>query len=221
MEAERDRLFDAWGMPTDAREELLGFIEAGKAGGGDPASVEPIADGDEVRAGDRTLEVVHLPGHTAGLCGFVDGDALFSGDALLPHYTPNVGGADTRVDSPLAKYLDTLTTIESRNFDVARPGHREYIEDPAGRARTIIDHHRERTERVVGVLDEHGPADPWTVSAHLFGDLENIHILHGPGEAYAHLEHLQADGIVENTADGYTLVDGSADLDALFPAPPA
>ena len=41
-----------------------------------------------------------------------------------------------------------------------------------------------------------GPATPWTVSDELFGSLSDIHVLHGPGEAFAHLEHLEAGGIV-------------------------
>ena len=40
---------------------------------------------------------------------------------------------------------------------------------------------------------------------HLFGDLEGIHALHGPGEAHAHLEHLARAGVVSDTAAGYRL----------------
>jgi hypothetical protein len=137
---------------------------------------------------------------------------------LLPHYTPNVGGADVRVERPLANYLDTLERIINEGFVRAWPGHRDPIGDPAGRARDIITHHRERTENVLAVLREHGPATAWTVSAHLFGDLSAIHILHGPGEAYAHLEHLSAHGIVERTEERYRLLGSAPDLDELFPA---
>ncbi|NIS34090.1 MAG: MBL fold metallo-hydrolase, partial [Actinobacteria bacterium] len=60
--------------------------------------------------------------------------------------------------------------------------------DPAGRARTILEHHRDRTRRVIDALDERGPTDAWGVSEALFGDLEGVHIMHGPGEAWAHLD---------------------------------
>lgn len=223
-EANRERmddLLEQWGMPQPAQEQLRAFLDGGEGLGGEPPTVEPFESGDQFEAGSDTLEVMHLPGHTEGLCGFVrDGESgpeLFSGDALLPEYTPNVGGADTRVDQPLEKYLSTLATIEERGFAVAHPGHRYPIEDPAGRAREIIDHHRDRTERVLDVLAEHDSADAWTVSAHLFGDLENIHILHGPGEAYAHLEHLREHGIVERQNGAYASVAVEPDIDALFP----
>ena len=223
VQARHERLFDEWGMPESAQEQLFGFLDGGEGLGGDAATVEHIEPGDEVRAGDERLEAMHLPGHTAGLTGYVrttDGDReLLSGDALLPEYTPNVGGADVRVSAALEKYLATLASIEAADFARAHPGHRYPIEDPAARAREIIDHHRERTENVLDALAEHEPATPWQISAHLFGDLSNIHILHGPGEASAHLEHLGAHGLVDRDGDRYQRTQQNPDIAALFPDP--
>ncbi|HET7322888.1 MAG TPA: MBL fold metallo-hydrolase [Halococcus sp.] len=218
---ERQRaLLSEWGTPDRAREELLAIIER-NSGFAETPTIEPFEDGERFSTAEGVLEALHLPGHAAGLSGFVfegeEGTELLSGDALLPHYTPNVGGADVRVEQPLAQYLRTLERIIGEGFVRAWPGHRDPIADPAGRAREIIVHHRERTENVVAVLREHGPADAWTVSAHLFGDLSNIHILHGPGEAYAHLDHLAAHGIVERTDARYRLLDSEPNLDELFP----
>jgi glyoxylase-like metal-dependent hydrolase (beta-lactamase superfamily II) len=145
---------------------------------------------------------------------------LFSGDALLPKYTPNVGGADVRVDAPLAAYARSLARIVERDFDAAHPGHRERIDDPSQRAATILDHHRHRTRRVLDVLAHDGPATAWEVSAELFGELVDIHVLHGPGEAFAHLDHLADAGVVERDGVDYRLVDPDPDVDALFPTTP-
>ena len=71
--------------------------------------------------------------------------------------------------------------------------------------------------RLQCVLDSHGPCDVWTVSAHLFGALENIHILHGPGEAWAHLDHLEHAGAVERDRHQYRLVDADVSVASLFP----
>ncbi|MFC4987924.1 MBL fold metallo-hydrolase [Saliphagus infecundisoli] len=219
----RREAFEAWGMPTDERESLLAFLDGSEAIAGEPATVEEIADGDRLAVGGRTLETVHAPGHTAGLCLFefetADGREAFVGDAVLPVYTPNVGGADVRVERPLANYLDTLRTVVERDYDRLWPGHRDPIDDPAGRARTIAEHHRERTSRVLDVLREHGPADAWTVGAHLFGDLEGIHVMHGPGEAFAHLDHLRHEGIVREVEGKYETTGKEADLESLVPVP--
>ena len=147
-------------------------------------------------------------------------EELFAGDALLPKYTPNVGGADVRVDAPLAAYARSLARIAERDFDAAHPGHRERIDNPSRRAATILDHHRHRTRRVLDVLADGGPATAWEVSAELFGELVDIHVLHGPGEAFAHLDHLADAGVVERDGTDYRLVDPDPDVDALFPTTP-
>ena len=223
MAAAEDRLrrcIEAWGMPDEKQAELLAFLDGTSGIDGDPPEVTTFEDGATFDLGSVELEAVHMPGHAAGLAGFAfdgrDGEELFSGDALLPYYTPNVGGADTRVDGALSKYLDTLASVVERGYTRAWPGHRGPVIDPPARAADIVAHHRDRTERVVAVLAE-GPATPWAVSAELFGSLSAIHVLHGPGEAFAHLEHLEAAGIVERDGQQFELVAPDPDLAPLFP----
>jgi glyoxylase-like metal-dependent hydrolase (beta-lactamase superfamily II) len=200
--------FEAWGMPEADREELLSVLGANSGNQGRGATVESFEDGARFDFGDLVLEAVHAPGHTAGLTCFaadLDGErVLFSGDAVLPVYTPNVGGADVRVERPLERYLDSLGRIAAADYDRAYPGHRDLIEDPTARAEYIIEHHEERSMRVLRALED-GPADTWTVSATLFGSLSSIHILHGPGEAHAHLAHLEREGTVEREGREYRL----------------
>jgi glyoxylase-like metal-dependent hydrolase (beta-lactamase superfamily II) len=232
----REACFAEWGIPEGPLAELTDFLGHHEALAGDDVDVTPFTDGETITAGDRAFEALHLPGHAAGLSAFVfdagedsegegdgesgdvSGEEAFVGDAILPKYTPNVGGADVRLDDPLGDYVDSLVRLVDRDLTRAWPGHRDPIEHPSGRAATILDHHRERTERVLGVLRDHGPSDAWSVSAHLFGDLENIHILHGPGEAWAHLNHLERHGVVARDDDWqYEVVDAETEADDLFP----
>ncbi len=237
-------VFDRWGMPDESRERLREFFSTVGTGlRGRDATVTPFTDGETFDLGAITLTAVHLPGHTAGLSGFAfdprelsanetGGDAsdrtehgvgdedpveAFTGDALLPQYTPNVGGADVRVTNPLETYADSLARIVALDWGAAHPGHRERIDEPGHRAAEILAHHRHRTRRVLDVLAA-GPATVWEVSAALFGDLEAIHVLHGPGEASAHLDHLAAAGVVERDGIDYRLVDPDPAVDELFPA---
>jgi hydroxyacylglutathione hydrolase len=214
------RLVEEWGMPDDKREELFAFLDGTAGIGGEPPEVTTFQGGERFDLGSVELEAVHMPGHAEGLAGYAfdgpDGEELFSGDALLPYYTPNVGGADTRVEGALRKYLDTLSDVVDRGYARAWPGHRGPIIDPPGRAADIVVHHRERTERVLEVLRE-GPATPWEASAELFGSLAYIHILHGPGEAYAHLEHLAEAGVVRRDGHAFELVEPEPDVESLFP----
>ncbi|WP_144902008.1 MBL fold metallo-hydrolase [Halobellus captivus] len=234
----RERRFDEWGISDAKRAELEGIQADFEAVAGEPSDTRALSDGDRIAAGDGELSVWHLPGHAAGHVAFAyetedggsvptngatDADAVdeplsvaFVGDVILPVYTPNVGGADLRLERPLQRYVDSLDRLIDRDLDFAWPGHRDPITDPSERARVIRSHHVERTQRVIDVLGEHGPADAWTVSAHLFGELEDIHILHGPGEAFAHLDHLEHAGAVERDGTAYRLVDSDPDVSALF-----
>ena len=218
---QQERTFEEWNIPAAKRRELLNVLDSEvDLATGNP-SITPIDDGERVVAGSYELTAIHLPGHTAGHLGYyaTEEDILWAGDVLLPRYTPNVGGADVRLDGSLAAYLRSLEWIIQREPVIAWPGHRARIDDPTGRAREIIRHHRERTERVLKVLDNRGEADVWTISHDLFGELEAIHILHGPGEAFAHLEHLSAQGHVVSEGGLYERSEPGSepDLDDLFP----
>ncbi|MFA9425605.1 MBL fold metallo-hydrolase [Natronorubrum sp. A-ect3] len=210
----QEQYFEQWGMPESKRDVLREVLAGGKPTGESP-TVTTFEDGETFSVNGTDLEVVHTSGHAAGLCMFELTRAgrreVVSGDALLPVYTPNVGGADVRVERPLEKYLRALQGIVDADYDRAWPGHRDPIDDPAARAQYIIDHHEERSWRVLDALDRKGPCDTWTVSDDLFGDLESIHILHGPGESYAHLEHVERAGTVVREGTEYRLADGVAD----------
>ena len=211
LETRQRQAFAAWGMPEGDQEVLETYMQAGVDHHTTGADVETITDGDRFDFGEATLEAMHTPGHTAGLTSFVlpGRNDVLTGDALLPVYTPNVGGADVRVDRPLERYLDTLGRVGDAEFDRAWPGHRDPIDDPTARAEDIIHHHEERAYRVLRALDDLGPADAWAVSAELFGELDGIHILHGPGEASAHLDHLARDGDIEKDDGRYSLPAGT------------
>lgn len=219
MEDRQRDLLERWGLPEPIRKQVFAHAKrTGKLDGPAP-TVESFGDGDRFDLGSNELEVVHSPGHSAGFSTFAfdgeQGRELLSGDALLPVVTPSVGAADVRLDAPLAAYLSTLERFVERNYARAWPGHRHAIDEPTARARAIYGHHRERAEEILDVLDDNGPADAWTVSGHLFGELEGIHVLHGPGESAAHLEHLADRDAVDRTGEEYELIE-RPDLDSVF-----
>lgn len=207
-----------WGIPTDVREEILDRHDGSGPrgyGAGDPPTVTAFADGTRFSLGDATLRALHAPGHTAGETCFVLDSAVFTGDALLPDYTANVGGADPRTDGALSAHLKTLRTLATNQFEDGLPGHGEPMVDPAARARDVLAHHHDRAATLFAALGE--PTTVWEAARVLFGDLGEIHLMLGLGETHAHLEHLRRAGAVERTDDGAYVAADADGLDEAFP----
>src|SRR5215218_3168150 len=147
---------------------------------------ERLSPGDEVDG----WRVLHLPGHADGHLAFLRDGILIVGDALLLSITPNVGlYPDSRPD-PLGDYLASLEQIAELAPRVALAGHREVIDDPAGRARELIAHHGERLKRTADALDGR-PQSAYAVSFSLFPEpLSPTLRRFALAETRAHLEYL-------------------------------
>ena len=195
-----------WGVPDGTVAEVVDGDTPSPMP--DACPVRAVADGASVAG----ATAIHTPGHTAGHLALRIGDALFVGDAVLPTYTPNVGGSDTRLEPALETYLDALDRLVERvdtGADAAPdayPGHGATVDLPA-RARTIRTHHAERLRDAVDALpdpDDDG-ADPgrtpWAVARDLFGRMEGIHAKMGAGEAAAHLAFAADHGFAERVGE--------------------
>lgn len=89
-----------------------------------------VADGDVIDLGDRSFEVLHLPGHSPGSIGLWESASgtLFSGDALYDGpFLDELDGSD--VDD----YLATVRRVRELPVEVVHGGH----ERSFGRARLI------------------------------------------------------------------------------------
>jgi glyoxylase-like metal-dependent hydrolase (beta-lactamase superfamily II) len=186
------------GVPAEVADELIEvgsmyapFIRFAE----DPL---PLREGDTVDG----WEVLALPGHADGhLCLLRDG-VLVAGDHLLPTISPAVGlYPDSRPD-PLGDYLDSLERTASLDLRVALPGHGEPIEDPAARARELIEHHRRRLEETAAALDT-TPSTGYDVSRVLFPDVDTPAARRfAVAETLSHLERLVRQGAAARHDDG-------------------
>ena len=145
-----------------------------------------LAEGEEVDG----WRVLQLPGHADGhICLFRHG-VLLAGDHLLAEITPTVGlYPDSRPD-PLGDYLASLERTIELSPSLALPGHGAPIDDPGGRARAIIEHHRRRLDETKTALGPE-PRTAHEVSVALFGDdLDASGRRFALAESLAHLERL-------------------------------
>src|SRR5581483_7334288 len=97
----------------------------------------------------------------------------------------------------------TLARIETLAPRIAYAGHRDPIENPAGRAREIRAHHEERLAATVAALDG-DPRTAYEVSLALFAQqLSPAERRFAIAESLAHLEHLVTAGAVAHAGPGY------------------
>ena len=193
--------FQLHGVPDDVTAELVGqsslyrpFIRYQR----DPVLVE---------AGEQLdgWELVAAPGHADGQLCLVKDGILIAADHLLPRITPTVGLWPASRADPLGDYLGALRRMEELDPRVALPGHGDPIEDPAGRARELQEHHRLRLEEAVTALGP-GAKTGYELSFALFGDdLKPASRRFAVAETLSHAERLVSENAARRHEDGDTV----------------
>jgi glyoxylase-like metal-dependent hydrolase (beta-lactamase superfamily II) len=189
--------FQLHGAPEDVTAELVGqgsvyrpFIRYQR----DPILVE---------AGEQLdgWELVAAAGHADGqLCLLQDG-ILVAADHLLERITPTVGLWPASRADPLGDYLAALDRTIELNPRIALPGHGDLIEDPAGRAREIQEHHRLRLAETVAALGSE-PRTGYELSLRLFGDdLKPAARRFAVAESLSHAERLVHEGVARRAGN--------------------
>jgi hypothetical protein len=69
----------------------------------------------------------------------------------------------------------------------------------------MIEHHQDRSRRILEILSEQEGLTPWEIALRLFGSLRGIHVLLGLGEVDAHLESLEDQGRTQRANGRYSL----------------
>lgn len=100
-----------------------------------------LRDGDEIDLGDRTLEILHMPGHSPDSICLYDriGRTLFTGDVL---YDGEL--LDTLFESDIADYVTSLRRLRELDVDIAYPGHGPAFDGM--RMRELIDVYLEQRD---------------------------------------------------------------------------
>jgi glyoxylase-like metal-dependent hydrolase (beta-lactamase superfamily II) len=118
------------GMPLAVLEKMIAAIGREANMSRRLPSVTPLLPGAKFQCKHVVLEVLHMPGHTPGLCCLYERDRqlLFSADHLLERVSPNplidlgVDGEPTSF-RPLISYLESIDRVRALPIDLVLPGH--------------------------------------------------------------------------------------------------
>lgn len=181
------------GLRNVVADGTRGYMSRAAVERGVTFDVETLADGDTLRLGDVTAEVVATPGHTSGMVSIRVGDVLLCGDTLFVDGVarPDLQEGKAEARDYARELYRTLTERLARFDDdvVVAPGH---YGDAAARAPD-----GSYTARL-GDLRER--LWPFAVDADTFVD----RLLDGMGPAPANVERIVAVNLGREVADDET-----------------
>jgi len=199
------------GVPPDIVVALRAISSAFRAWGSSGQVTKPLGDGDLLALGDRTLRVLHRPGHSPSDTVFFDEQRgiLLAGDHLIAHISSNPFvsrplGADPDVERPqaLLTYMESMRATRELPSVLALPGHGDPILDH----RTLIDQrfamHSRRARKMLKLLRDR-PSTAYELARAMWGNAAVTQAYLTLSEVLGHMDILVRDGLVrERTSDG-------------------
>ena len=205
--ADRDRRVEFYATLMRRAAVPAGIVRAiGQATRGVNRFARPVtvtgtlAEGDSLRLAGRTWQVLHTPGHAAGLICLYEpvSRTLLSSDHLLadissnPLVEPPPPGQTDRLRS-LALYQESLQRVAVLDVAQALPSHGPVIHDVSGLVRQRLAFHRRRVARVLDALRS-GARTTWDVTYDLFPDRSPLDTFLAVSEVIGHLDLLEMEG---------------------------
>jgi glyoxylase-like metal-dependent hydrolase (beta-lactamase superfamily II) len=167
-----------------------------------------LQDGQTLELCDRSLQVIHTPGHTSGHVVFHDARSrvLFSGDHVLPRITPSIGFENMVAPSPLSDYLTSLHLLRAAPDALLLPAHGPVSQSVHERVDQLLEHHRRRLEATHRALKD-GASTGYLVAMQLrwtrrqlrLDELTPVNALLAVTETLAHLTVLAERGQLRRT----------------------
>lgn len=148
-----------------------------------------------------SLRALHTPGHARGHLCFHDEHTgvLITGDNI-------VGLGSVLIDPPhgnMSDYLDSLQRLRALpNLSVLFGGHGPAMANPYRKIDEYIAHRHEREASILRAVRS-GAATPKEIVAHVYTDVSPKAHAMAERAVLAHLEKLEADGLVVRDAEHY------------------
>jgi glyoxylase-like metal-dependent hydrolase (beta-lactamase superfamily II) len=208
--AERTMLLH--GIPTDIVTALRAVSASFRAWGSAVEVTRPLRDGEELRLRDRTLRVLHRPGHSPSDTVLHDEAraTMLAADHLIKHISSNPLiarplAADPDFTGPrpqaLVDYIASLRLTRELELPLVLSGHGEPIDDH----RTLIDQrlrlHDRRAAKIHGLIVT-APRTAHEIALELWGNVAVTQAYLTLSEVLGHVDLLLADGRVAEQESG-------------------
>lgn len=203
-----------WGFPDEELTKIhKSYSYMTKFSCGPLETIESLQNGQMITAGNYTFEVIHCPGHSAGLICLYQKEKkiLFSSDHILKRITPTIDlyipAKDGEI-SGLPDYFSSLDKLAKLDVDYCLPGHGELISDHRQRIKEIKQSSEERSDYFRQLLKENSYT-PYNLTIKFIEDIKRKPtgdtLFLALREVMAYLSKLESEGIVHSEEkDGLT-----------------
>jgi glyoxylase-like metal-dependent hydrolase (beta-lactamase superfamily II) len=201
------------GIPAEIVTALRAVSAGFRAWGAAVETTRPLDDGGEITLRDRTLKVLHRPGHSPSDTVFLDAQRsiMLSADHLIAHISSNPLlarplDADADPDGPrpqaLLTYMRSMQSTREMDVDLVLPGHGRPITNHAELIDQRFRMHRRRAEKILGMIAPE-PRSAHEIAQELWGNVAVTQAYLTLSEVLGHVDLLLEDGrAVEAERDG-------------------
>ena len=208
-----ERLMLRHGIPPEIVTALRAVSAGFRAWGSAVEVTRPLADGSELQLRDRTLRVLHRPGHSPSDTVFVEErrGIMLAADHLIAHISSNPllarplgAGEDYAGPRPqaLVTYIDSLEKTRAMDLALVLPGHGRPITDHASLIDERFRLHARRAEKINRLIASQ-PRTAHEIAQELWGNVAVTQAYLTLSEVLGHVDLLLRDGqVVEHEEDG-------------------
>jgi glyoxylase-like metal-dependent hydrolase (beta-lactamase superfamily II) len=201
------------GIPPEIVTALRAVSAGFRAWGSKVEVGRPLADGSLLELRDRSLRVLHRPGHSPSDTVFVDESRsiMLAADHLIAHISSNPllarplgAGADYEGPRPqaLVTYLASLEQTRAMDLSLVLPGHGWPITDHVALIEERFRLHRRRAERIHGLIAS-TPRTAHEIAQELWGNVAVTQAYLTLSEVLGHVDLLLEEGrVAERERDG-------------------
>jgi glyoxylase-like metal-dependent hydrolase (beta-lactamase superfamily II) len=201
------------GIPADVVTALRAVSASFRGWGASVEVTQPLAPDSELPLRDRTLRVLHRPGHSPSDTVFLDGSSsiLLAADHLIAHISSNPLlarplGAEPDVGTSrpqaLLTYMASLEETRKMELSLVLPGHGDPIADHAALIDKRFGMHRRRAEKIRRLIASE-PRTAHEIAQELWGNVAVTQAFLTLSEVLGHADLLLKDGsVVEVETDG-------------------
>jgi glyoxylase-like metal-dependent hydrolase (beta-lactamase superfamily II) len=200
------------GIPPEIVTALRAVSAGFRAWGSAVEVTRPLADGSELKLRDRTLRVLHRPGHSPSDTVFHDESRrmMLAADHLIAHISSNPllarplgtepDTADPRPQA-LITYMASLAKTREMDLDLVMPGHGRPITDHVSLIDERFRLHARRAEKIRRLIEKE-PRTAHEIAQELWGNVAVTQAYLTLSEVLGHVDLLLRGGVVEEVEDG-------------------